>query len=208
MVNGAIEPSMRQWRGLIKLGSVAVQGQFEVFNSSSRWGFLFGKLLLQLFNAVHDYDTDTVTVRDPIMKVTTVLHNQLHLPVAEAAGKQGISLTLDVKQWGDVLWGSSAMKPPVKQVPTSIHDISDLVGDAPNKLVADKHINTSSREGEWYDEGIDEIGTKIAASVLQAEEDRQNRNEDLLGGEAKPPPRDWNANEEPVALCRQWRCSS
>jgi hypothetical protein len=62
MVNGAIEPSKRWWGGLIKLGSVIVQGQFEVFNSGGGWGFLFGKPLLWLFNTVHDYNTDTVMV--------------------------------------------------------------------------------------------------------------------------------------------------
>jgi hypothetical protein len=116
MANGAIEPSKRWWEGPIRLGNVIVQGQFEVFNSGGGWGFLFGKPLLWLFNTIHNYDTDTVTVRDPNTKVTTVLYNQLHLPITEAADKQGISLTLDVKQWGDILGGSSAMKPPSREV--------------------------------------------------------------------------------------------
>ena len=33
MANGVIEPSKRRWEGLIKLGNVMANGQFEVFNS-------------------------------------------------------------------------------------------------------------------------------------------------------------------------------
>ena len=38
---------------------------FEVFKSNGTWAMLFGKLLLKIFNAVHDYKEDTYNMNTP-----------------------------------------------------------------------------------------------------------------------------------------------
>ncbi|KIJ89816.1 hypothetical protein K443DRAFT_32029, partial [Laccaria amethystina LaAM-08-1] len=48
------------WKGTIELGGATVTGSFKVFDSNGGWDFLFGKRLLMVFNAVHDYATDEV----------------------------------------------------------------------------------------------------------------------------------------------------
>ncbi|KAJ6484849.1 hypothetical protein C8R45DRAFT_904026, partial [Mycena sanguinolenta] len=63
MANGALVPSIGYWEGYIHFGGVRVQAGFEVFPSGGSWSFLFGKPLLESFGAVHDYATDTITVR-------------------------------------------------------------------------------------------------------------------------------------------------
>ncbi|KAF8195132.1 hypothetical protein K438DRAFT_1587515, partial [Mycena galopus ATCC 62051] len=63
MANGALVPSIGYWEGYIRFGGARVHAGFEVFPSGGSWSFLFGKPLLESFGAVHDYVTDTITVR-------------------------------------------------------------------------------------------------------------------------------------------------
>ncbi|KAJ6491073.1 hypothetical protein C8R45DRAFT_928895 [Mycena sanguinolenta] len=63
MANGALVPSIGYWEGYIHFGGATVQAGFEIFPSGCSWSFLFGKPLLESFGAVHDYATDTMTVR-------------------------------------------------------------------------------------------------------------------------------------------------
>ncbi|KIJ58243.1 hypothetical protein HYDPIDRAFT_61227, partial [Hydnomerulius pinastri MD-312] len=62
MANGSIVHSEALWEGEITVGNIRTHGAFEVFNSGGSWKFLFGKPLLQAFNAVHDYTPDTVRI--------------------------------------------------------------------------------------------------------------------------------------------------
>jgi len=51
MVNGNIVKPVGCWKGIVELGGATVTGSFEVFDSCSRWDFLFGKWLLTAFSA-------------------------------------------------------------------------------------------------------------------------------------------------------------
>ena len=46
MANGVIVRLQATWKGVIELGSVRVEGEFEVFDSDGSWDFLFRKPLL------------------------------------------------------------------------------------------------------------------------------------------------------------------
>jgi hypothetical protein len=62
MANGTILPLQATWKGEIMIGGIQAEGRFEVFNSGSGWSFLFGKPLLQAFQAIHDYSMDQVQI--------------------------------------------------------------------------------------------------------------------------------------------------
>jgi hypothetical protein len=192
MANGAIESSKRRWEGPIKLGNVTANGQFKVFDSRGGWGFLFGKPLLRLFKATHDYKADTVTIRDLITKATTVLYNQLHLPIAEAADKQGISLMLDVKQWENIVGGSSAMKPPLRQVPISIHN-TPKPGD--DETEADEHTDLDPESNKMANTPST-VTIDPTQSNPQVDEEEQTELSVVQGGEEEPPMREVTINLE------------
>jgi hypothetical protein len=52
---------------------------FEVFDSGGKWDFLFGKTLLEGFKAIHDYESDIVTVHGAGGKA--MLQNQAHIAI-------------------------------------------------------------------------------------------------------------------------------
>ena len=60
MADGRRIPSVGVWRGKITVKGVTREGVFEIFKSNGAWAMLFGKPLLKLFNAVHDYKEDTI----------------------------------------------------------------------------------------------------------------------------------------------------
>jgi len=64
MANGTIIPSCATWKGEIEIAGTKAHGEFEVFDSGGGWKFLFGKLMLHAFKAVHDYRTDEVDITD------------------------------------------------------------------------------------------------------------------------------------------------
>ena len=74
MANGAIVKSLAHWRGWIMLGMIKGEGKFEVFDSGGEWAFLFGKPLLKVFNTIHDYAQDEITVSH--LGGTCTLYNQ------------------------------------------------------------------------------------------------------------------------------------
>jgi hypothetical protein len=53
---------MGVWNGEITVSGVSKEGAFKVFDSNGAWFALFGKLLLKMFKAVHDYDLDIVKI--------------------------------------------------------------------------------------------------------------------------------------------------
>lgn len=65
MANGAVEPSRGRWVGDIVWEGVRRRGAFEVFPSGGAWSFLFGKLLLHQFGAIHNYRAmpDTIAIQ-------------------------------------------------------------------------------------------------------------------------------------------------
>jgi hypothetical protein len=76
MANGVIIRSQAKWKGVIELGNIRIEGEFEVFNSDGGWDFLFGKPLLRASKAVHDYKIDVVTITDPTTRMVSRLRNQ------------------------------------------------------------------------------------------------------------------------------------
>ncbi|KAK0470677.1 hypothetical protein IW261DRAFT_1294660, partial [Armillaria novae-zelandiae] len=62
MANGVLVPSRGSWEGTMTFGPAKAKVVFEVFASSGGWSFLFGKPLLEQFQAVHDYVDDTISV--------------------------------------------------------------------------------------------------------------------------------------------------
>jgi hypothetical protein len=76
MANGALVKSQAMWTGSVRLGGIQVRGTIEVFNSSGGWSFLFGKPMLWAFKANHDYEQDTIQVRDD--QTAAKLKNQIN----------------------------------------------------------------------------------------------------------------------------------
>jgi len=62
MANRNIVDPLGCWKGMVELGSTTVEGLFEVFDSGGSWDFLFGKMLMTAFEAVHNYMVDEVFI--------------------------------------------------------------------------------------------------------------------------------------------------
>ncbi|KAJ7602166.1 hypothetical protein DFH06DRAFT_1351596 [Mycena polygramma] len=63
MADGTIIPSSGCWTGQMIFGTLEEEVTVEVFPSGGSWSFLFAKPLLEQFRAVHDYETDIITLR-------------------------------------------------------------------------------------------------------------------------------------------------
>ena len=81
MANGSIVKSEAKWKGKIEVGGISMQGTFEVFNGGGSWDFLFRKMLLHEFKAIHNYATDEIELKG--LGGTTILRNQYHIMKAE-----------------------------------------------------------------------------------------------------------------------------
>ena len=99
---------------MMVLGGIAFKGKFEVFDSKGGWAFLFGKPLMQADCATHYFEMDVVRICSESSDIT--LSNQINDEAAECAFALGVSLTLDVKQWGTLKGGCSGWNPPSRQV--------------------------------------------------------------------------------------------
>ena len=64
MADSQLMPSTGVWNSVLKVANMPREGTFEVFDSNGVWSVLFGKPSLKRFKAIHDYDVDTVTIRD------------------------------------------------------------------------------------------------------------------------------------------------
>ncbi|PSR72521.1 hypothetical protein PHLCEN_2v11621 [Hermanssonia centrifuga] len=97
MANGTIIPSEGRWQGTIEWGEIRVQGVFEIFPSGGNWSFLFGKPLLHAFRAIHDYDDDSITLRDCTGRRSR-MKNQVERAINNATlTAAGLSLLVDIK---------------------------------------------------------------------------------------------------------------
>jgi RNase H-like domain found in reverse transcriptase/Reverse transcriptase (RNA-dependent DNA polymerase) len=97
MADGRKVPSAGEWRGRITVKGISREGVFEVFKSNNAWAMLFGKPLLQAFNAIHDYTEDTIRVRKKDKEEWAVLENQF-VNVPGVTAKLLANLTVDIKQ--------------------------------------------------------------------------------------------------------------
>jgi hypothetical protein len=99
MADGRLVPSLGVWTGQVTVKGVSRIGTFQVLNSNGAWALLFGKPLLEAFNAIHDYSRDIITL--PQGKEWVSLENQF-------ASRKGIlgdllaNLTVDIKQLVDI----------------------------------------------------------------------------------------------------------
>jgi hypothetical protein len=76
MANGALIPSNGSWSGTVVVDSVRTNGTFKIFASGGAWKVLFGKPLLQAFDAVHEYTTDTITLHSDNPESTVIAQNE------------------------------------------------------------------------------------------------------------------------------------
>jgi hypothetical protein len=95
MADGRLVPSLGMWKGRVTVKGVSRLGAFEVLNSNGAWALLFGKPLLEIFNAVHDYSKDIITL--PQGKEWVTLENQF-TSMQGVAGNLLANLTIDIKQ--------------------------------------------------------------------------------------------------------------
>ncbi|KAG2353233.1 hypothetical protein BDR07DRAFT_1383371 [Suillus spraguei] len=61
-VKALFDEGAMQHRGEVDIAGVQTKGEFEVFESGGGWKFLLRKLMLQAFEAIHEYQTDTVNI--------------------------------------------------------------------------------------------------------------------------------------------------
>jgi hypothetical protein len=94
MANGVLIPSNGSWSGVVVIGNVRTTGTFEIFASGGAWNVLFGKPMLQAFNAVHEYTTDTITLHSSGSESTLVIQNENpdKLPSAESLRKPKVAV--------------------------------------------------------------------------------------------------------------------
>jgi hypothetical protein len=76
MANGVLIPSNGSWLGVVAIGDVWTKGTFEIFASGGAWNVLFGKPMLQAFNAVHEYTTNSITLHSSDSELTIVIQNE------------------------------------------------------------------------------------------------------------------------------------
>ena len=77
VANGTIIRSEARWEGCVDINGIDADVAFEVFDSGGKWYFLFRKTLLETFKAVHNYESDEITVHGKKGNVT--LSNQSHI---------------------------------------------------------------------------------------------------------------------------------
>ena len=150
MANGVIVPSQAVWKGVLELGGLRVEGEFEVFDSGDGWEFLFGKPLLHCFKALHDFEADTVTIRS--VGNSVMLHNSVRKTTPAAS--IGNSLALGAEQQENSAGGSSGVNPPPRQV---LHmNISDVLvqNDKPQFISAASTSNVIALEEVWQKNSI------------------------------------------------------
>jgi len=89
MADGTIVPSYGRWTGGVTLGGRTARAAFEIFPSGGSWLVLFGKPLLRAFQAVHNYEDDTLRI--PHDGDWTILTNKYEAPVVmdEASTSKG-----------------------------------------------------------------------------------------------------------------------
>ena len=181
MANGVIVPSQASWKGVINLGGVEAQGEFEVFDSGGGWAFLFGKPLLCAFKARHNFEDDTVTVMGDNSALTTLGNGMMKRYTGKSPESIGISLTLDVKQRESSLGGSPKQDPPPREVTRSKPPSSERI---------DCHLPSDIPFGEddWTSlfANVETLKRNMQRSEMKEKEERGNE----MGGTDAPPLRE------------------
>jgi hypothetical protein len=76
MANGTLIPSNGSWSGIVVVYSVRTNGMFKIFASGGAWNVLFRKPLLQAFDAIHEYTTDTITLHLNDSESAVIIQNE------------------------------------------------------------------------------------------------------------------------------------
>ena len=123
---------------------IRVEGEFEVFDSSGGWTFLFGKPLLRRFRAMHNnHNVDTVSIQSD--QGTAILCSGNAQAVVTAP--TGNRPTSNVEQQETSVGGSSSMNPPSRQV-LHITGLETLVRNDKFGFIADDTTIAETKAGE------------------------------------------------------------
>ena len=76
MANGTLIPSNSSWSGVVVVDSVQTNGIFEIFASGGAWNVLFRKPLLQVFDTIHEYTMDTITLHSNDSESAIIIQNE------------------------------------------------------------------------------------------------------------------------------------
>jgi len=190
MANRTIVQSEAVWNGVLELGGIRAEAEFEIFNSGGSWEFLFGKPLLQHFKALHDFNTDIVTIRSACESVILCNTAEGNTPTAPI----GVSLTLDVEQQEISVGGSSGMNPPLRQV--SHTDVSgtlvqndklDIFLGYANKTVEAVGEDTTHADKEHTQDEEEPMKPDRNSESWESQDEEQGMNQ---GGGSTPPSRE------------------
>ena len=134
MADGTTMKAEAEWTGTIRIRDTEITGSFLVFNSSGGWAFLLGKPLLIAFKAIHEYETNTVTIGNSNSHTTlnNRFHDRTHLCIA---GDQ--NHTLDIKQIATAStttqWTRYPQTTQVERLQRTTQDTS-LIANDPNTV--------------------------------------------------------------------------
>ena len=132
MADGRLVPLLGVWKGQVTVKGISQNGVFQVLNSNGAWALLFGKPMLEAYEAVHDYSNDTINL--PKGKKLVMLENQF-------VSRQGITgnllanLTVNIKQLVD-MHGDKTPPPSRVAETTKIEEVSE-----PSELKPDEEWN-------------------------------------------------------------------
>jgi hypothetical protein len=161
MADGRLVPSLGTWKGEVTVKGVSNKGAFEILNSNGAWALLFGKPLLETFNAIHDYSKDTITL--PHGKQWVTLENQF-ANKRGAIGNILANLTLDIKQLINI--SGDEITSPRREV---------LQNETCNKQTTDRMTDVTE-EGmakiEEVNEAQEQRNVHPESSAQQGEKDR------------------------------------
>ena len=189
MANGIIIQLQAVWKGMLELKGIHIEGEFEVFDSGGGWKFLFGKPLLRCFQAVHDFNTDMVSIQSE--GCTAILHsNNVQMALMAPTGS---SLTSNVEQRGNSVGGSLSTNPPSRQV--LYMSVTDSLVQNDESIFAPDIIDIPTEETE---EGVAAIAEDVLqeeeccvqVTVMQDEEEQGEKQGTDQGGGNTPPSRE------------------
>jgi hypothetical protein len=122
MADGCLLPSIGVWTGVVDVDGLTREGNFEVFDSGGAWALLFGKPLLEAFEAIHDYKADFLWFPlSSALENRKSLQNQF-LTVSTDTGEL-VGLTTDIKQ-RTKFWGGLCASPS-----RQVHSMSKTISD-------------------------------------------------------------------------------
>jgi hypothetical protein len=162
MADGRRVPSVGVWKGRVTVKGTSREGTFEIFNSNGAWAMLFGKPLLKVFDAVHDYTNDTIRIPQEEGTAWTVLTNQF-ADTHGVAGKLLANLTVDIKQLIKVSRPSEASIAPEPTRKSVVKNVYKLRGGL-----------TTPLEGSFSNQNLAKIEPCLIDVISSPETSKEN----------------------------------